>query len=252
MSLWTTLYDYLPTCLCLQSLTNCIWPQEDTVYSKVHSKEIISHEPPVVKVSPSYSYRRINHFNEFLTKLNTTSFEVPSRLVNQIIAYYQQIEKTELSKITRQEIKLCLRETKNQQYYEHINAIQRKITGQKFHLMPKIVEDKLRQRFQAIEEPFQKHCPPSRTSFLSYSYVIRKLLELMNQDIYLQFFPQLKSKAKLIASDQIWKAICEELGWQFHPSITPNVTADITPINISDDVELDNVIEDQSNEIVII
>lgn len=43
--------------------------------------------------------------------------------------------------------------------------------------------------------------------------------ELLGEDQYLPCFPLLKSREKLYVQDQIWKKICEELKWQFIPTV---------------------------------
>ena len=43
--------------------------------------------------------------------------------------------------------------------------------------------------------------------------------QLIDMDEFLKYFPLLKSKEKLIEQDDIWKKICNELKWEFIPSI---------------------------------
>jgi hypothetical protein len=69
--------------------------------------------------------------------------------------------------------------------------------------------------FKEIQEPFEKHCPANRSNFLSYSYVLYKFCELLEEDEYLPYFPLLKSKEKLRQQDMIWKNICKEVQWEY-------------------------------------
>ena len=85
--------------------------------------------------------------------------------------------------------------------------------------MPQELEERLRIMFKDIQAPFKKHCPPERKNFLSYSYVLYKFCELLGEDEYLQYFPLLKSKEKLYNQDVLFKKICEELRWEFIPTI---------------------------------
>ena len=50
---------------------------------------------------------------------------------------------------------------------------------------------------------------------MSYYYVVYKLLELMGQNELMKDIPLLKTKARLKQHDQVWLAICEELGWRY-------------------------------------
>jgi len=54
---------------------------------------------------------------------------------------------------------------------------------------------------------------------LNYYYTVYKLCELLNQDEFLPYFPLLKDKEKMIEQDEIWKKICEELDWEFIPTV---------------------------------
>ena len=80
-------------------------------------------------------------------------------------------------------------------------------------------EEKLKKMFDKIQEPFEKHCPKDRINFLSYSYVLHKFFQLLELDDYVRCFPLLKSRTKLRIQDEIWKKICEELDWEFIPTI---------------------------------
>jgi hypothetical protein len=85
--------------------------------------------------------------------------------------------------------------------------------------MPQELEERLRIMFKDIQGPFEKNCPPERKNFLSYSYVLYKFCELLGEDEYLQYFPLLKSKEKLYNQDVLFRKICEELKWEFIPTI---------------------------------
>ena len=80
-------------------------------------------------------------------------------------------------------------------------------------------EELLRTMFKEIQVPFFKHCPDTRKNFLSYSYVLHKFCELLELDDLLIYFPLLKSREKLQQQDYIWKNICNELEWQYIPSV---------------------------------
>ena len=48
---------------------------------------------------------------------------------------------------------------------------------------------------------------------------ILRLCELLDQREFLPYFPMLKDREKRIEQDEIWKKICEELNWEFVPTI---------------------------------
>jgi hypothetical protein len=82
------------------------------------------------------------------------------------------------------------------------------------HFEPEL-EEKLRTMFRLVQQPFLRHAPRTRKNFLSYSYVLHKMIQLLGRDEFLPNFPLLKARDKLMAQDTIWRKICEDLGWQF-------------------------------------
>jgi hypothetical protein len=81
------------------------------------------------------------------------------------------------------------------------------------------VEEKLRFMFKEIQFSFVNHCPKKRSNFLSYSFVLYKFCELLELDDFLPCFPLLKSHEKLYMQDKIWKKICEDMRWEFIPTV---------------------------------
>ena len=61
--------------------------------------------------------------------------------------------------------------------------------------------------FEKIQIPFEKHRPSvnqKRKNFLSYSYTLFKLSELLGQDQLLPHLSLLKSREKLYEQDKLW------------------------------------------------
>jgi hypothetical protein len=73
--------------------------------------------------------------------------------------------------------------------------------------------------FIAVQPAFEKHCPKDRKNFLSYSYCLYKFFELLGYEQFLETFTLLKGRDKLARQDEIFQKICEELDWQFIPSV---------------------------------
>ena len=103
-------------------------------------------------------------------------------------------------------------------YYEHIPFIKDKLGIKPPNMSPDL-EDKLCNLFMEIQQPYSKHCPRDRVNFLNYYYVLYKMCELLNETSFLPYFPMLKDREKRIEQDEIWKKICQELDWQFIPTI---------------------------------
>ena len=188
-----------------------------TEYILIDSEKPSFREPPP-EVS-YFAYKRINHFNEWLSQFQAKeSTEIPTEIYQLILIEMKKERITDLNKITHTKIREYLKKLKLNKYYEHIPHILNKL-NKKVPLISKEVEEKLRHMFKEIQAPFMKICPPNRKNFLSYSYVLHKFVELLGMDHLKEGFPLLKSREKLHQQDQMWREICKELNWMFIKSI---------------------------------
>ena len=73
--------------------------------------------------------------------------------------------------------------------------------------------------FEEIQGPFEKHKPPERKNFLSYSYCIYKFCQLLGQNHVLKHLSLIKNREKLHMQDKLFEKICKDLGWEFIPSL---------------------------------
>ena len=168
----------------------------------------------------NYSYKRENHFNEWLTQFQACeSITIPTEIIENLRSEFRKQRIVDLKQITRAKVRSFLKKLKYNKYYEHVPYITILLTGEKPMQMSNALEDKLRQMFKLIQEPFDKNCPSTRKNFLSYSYVLYKFCELLEEDDYLPYFSLLKSKEKLYQQDVIWKKMCNDLQWQFIPTV---------------------------------
>jgi hypothetical protein len=188
-----------------------------TEYILIDSEKPSFREPPP-EVS-YFAYKRINHFNEWLSQFQAKeSTEIPSEIYQLILLEMKKERINDLNKITHAKIREYLKKLKLNKYYEHIPHILNKL-NKKVPLISKEIEEKLRHMFKEIQAPFMKICPSNRKNFLSYSYVLHKFVELLGLDNLKEGFHLLKSREKLHQQDQMWKEICKELNWMFIKSI---------------------------------
>ena len=167
-----------------------------------------------------FSYKRINHFNEWLAQFQAKeSTEIPNEVFEKIIAEIKKERIKDLSKLDTKKIRGYLKKIKLNKFYDHAAHILYQINGISPPSMSKELEEKLRLMFKEIQAPFMEVCPKTRKNFLNYSYVLHKFVELLSLDEYKVFFPLLKDREKLHQTDMIWKKICEILGWEFFKSI---------------------------------
>jgi hypothetical protein len=145
--------------------------------------------------------------------------EIPEEIYDAILLEIKKQRITNMASLSISKIKDILKKLRFNKYYEHSAHIKHKLNGLPIpHLEPEL-EEKLRTMFKLVQPVFLKYMPSQRKNFLSYSYSIHKMIQLLGKDEYLPNFPLLKSRDKLHQQDQIWKKICDELGWHFIRSI---------------------------------
>jgi hypothetical protein len=168
----------------------------------------------------NYSYKRENHFNEWLSQFQAQeTTTIPVEVMEQLRSELKKMKIKNLEDITHAKIRGLLKKLRLNKYYEHVPYITNILNGIKPPNMPAELEECLRIMFKDIQRPFDDNCPTERKNFLSYSYVLYKFCELLGEDAYLQYFPLLKSKEKLYQQDVIWKRICKDLKWEFIPTV---------------------------------
>ena len=185
-------------------------------------KYLVENEKPSYKEPPKevcfYAYKRINHFREILAQFQAKeTTQIPDEVIDNIVQQIKK-ERIDLNQMNNKRTKEILKKLGYNKYYEHIPFIKDKL-GIKPPIMSSELETTLCNLFMDIQGPYAKFCPDDRVNFLNYYYTVYKLCELLNQNHFLPYFPMLKDREKRIEQDEIWKNICEELGWEYIPTI---------------------------------
>lgn len=194
--------------------------------------EIPSHKDSMNE-KPKYPYKTINHLierlNQFQGKQTTI---IPQDIYTLIDVELKKmlIEKEDVDPII---IKKILKKYRLNIYYEHCNLIFSNVTGTPPPSLTRDEEEKVKNMFKIAEKTFKKKFKPeNRSNCLNYSYTLHKLflivadfvkqngdLDSYNRMINIaKYFGLLKSRDKLKMQDLIWKKICIDLGWPYHPS----------------------------------
>jgi len=172
------------------------------------------------KESSHQSYKRINHFNEWVSQIQgKESTDIPTEIFERIVQEIKKEKIRDTGKLSYNKMREILKKLKYNKYYEHIYYIIYRLNGISPPNFSPELEERLRNMFKEIQGPFLKHCPEKRKNFLSYSYVLFKFCQLLEKDEYLKHFSLLKSREKLHVQDQIWRKICEEVNWEYIQSI---------------------------------
>jgi hypothetical protein len=190
----------------------------------IQQNVVIESDKPSFKDPPMevcyFSYKRVNHFNEWLAQFQAKeSTEIPDEVYEKILAEIKKERIVNLEKLDTRKIRQYLKKIKLNKYYDHAAHILYQINGVQPPSMSKELEEKLRLMFKEIQSPFMEVCPKTRKNFLNYAYILHKFVELLGLDEYKIYFPLLKDREKLHQTDMIWCKICEKLGWHFIKSI---------------------------------
>ena len=174
-----------------------------------------------MQVLSKIAYKRINHFREWCNAIQARQQpnEALQTVINRVRHELKKERVVDMVSVTPQKIRNYLHTLRLGKYYEFTSAIYADITGKPIPKFTPDVEHTLMQMFTAIQPVFDEMEGKKRKNFLSYSYTLNKLAQIINLRDILEFFPLLKSREKLYAQDQMWRYICEKMNWTFHASI---------------------------------
>ena len=183
---------------------------------------LIENEKPSYKEPPKevcfYAYKRINHFKEILAQFQgKETTQIPPDVIENIKLQIKK-ERIEILQLTNIKTKEILKKLGYNKYYEHIPFIKDKL-GIKPPIMSPELEEILCNLFIEIQASYSKYCPDDRVNFLNYYYTLYKLCELLGEYKYLEHLPMLKDPEKRMEQDIIWKKICQDLDWEFIPTV---------------------------------
>lgn len=169
----------------------------------------------------NFSYKRQNHFLEWLNTFQAKeSSEVPLAVINAVMEeLFATARVRDAGAITQKLVRETLKTLKLRKFYDHTPQITARITGVLPPRMTPFQAEQVKLMFSCIQGPFNMHCPPERTNFLSYGYCLFKFCELLGYTEFLPCFTLLKGADKLACMDKIWAKICADLDWEFIPSV---------------------------------
>ena len=184
---------------------------------------IIDSSKPSNKEPPnevSYTaYIRLNHFKEILSQFQAKeTTQIPPEVINAIKQRIKKERITNMHLINYDKMREILRKLGLNKYFEHIQYIN-SILGIKPPIMNEELHETLCVLFIEIQKPWAVHCPPNRTNFFNYTYTLYQLCVLLDQTQYLSYIPMMKDREKQLEQDMIWKKVCNDLDWEFIPTV---------------------------------
>jgi hypothetical protein len=187
------------------------------VMHMVDSAKPNNKEPPN---EVSYTaYIRLNHFKEILSQFQAKeTTQIPPEVIETIRARIKKERITDIKLINYDKMREILRKLGLNKYFEHIQFIN-SLFGIKPPVMTEELHETLCVLFIEIQQPWAIHCPPNRTNFFNYTYTLFQLCVLLDQTQYLPYIPMMKDRDKQLEQDMIWKAVCNDLDWEYFPTI---------------------------------
>jgi hypothetical protein len=174
----------------------------------------------ITHTSTAFTYKRENHFNEWLDSLEATGkTSIPDEVIEQVRYEIKKQRFTDPSKITAVIVRGILKKLKYNMYYDCIPMILSNVVGRPPLTISDDLRKDLKQMFREVHKIYHKHVPRHRSNFFSYPYILYKFCELLEADFILPYLTLLKSTEKLYQQDQIFKSICGELQWEFIKTI---------------------------------
>lgn len=165
----------------------------------------------------NFAYKRKAHLLEWFKYIQALEKQVPDdEVVNRVMDYlYYNMNIRNTDNIQPKHVRIALEELEMRTYYPNKVQIWVRITGKSVPRFSMFQQRQLLSMFDACQAPFEKHKPDGRKNFLSYSYFIYKLCELMGYDEFLPLVDLPKGEDKLRKQDALFKKICGELQWKF-------------------------------------
>jgi hypothetical protein len=161
----------------------------------------------------SFSYKRMNHLSEWLNHFQAReTTRVPPSVIQQVKSALPANQE-----LCFRTVNQTVRALKIPKYYDHAMQIYCQISGSEPIRLDPQTEERIRLMFMRIQQPFIKHHPPGRKNFLSYPYVVFKMLQLLGSVDVLPYVSLLKGEVVLMQQEDTWQKICNDVGWRFIP-----------------------------------
>ena len=165
-----------------------------------------------------YTYKRLNHFREYLRQVQGKSkAPVPDEVVHKLREEFVKC-RVPTESITPSKVKLKLSKIKESSYYEQRESLAYRLNPE-YELLniDPVHEEKLCLMFVQLEAPFEQIksiVDKERKNFMSYPFTFFKLNELNGWDAYNRSCNLLKSVSLINKQDRWWKLVMNELGWE--------------------------------------
>ena len=163
-------------------------------------------------------YERLSHFKEFIARLEGSErTEIPQVVIHTLLqqCLMHRIDPLkEPERVTYTFVRTALQRTGYCMFFENSAQLISLLTKRPPRRFLEEEKQQLTAIFREIQAPFEKH-KGKRKNFLSYSFTLYKICELLGMREVLPFLPLLKAPSNLLAADILWQKICQDLKYEF-------------------------------------
>jgi hypothetical protein len=169
-----------------------------------------------------YTYRPVTHLDETMKHIEgAEAFVVPLEDLERVMVVLRK------RRVAPEDITLpMIREICDKQKDIKVeNAVQyySRLTGRAPRRMTAYMKEQMRIMFHTQEVPFRKY-RADRINNLSFPYTLYKYCELLGYWEMLESLPLLRGPLNLSHHDAILKKVCEDVDWEFIPTIGVQAT----------------------------
>lgn len=162
---------------------------------------------------------KIPHFRDKLKQLQgKASKHIPDQVYQDVLDEIKYCG-LDMCWIKPKEIKSILGKKGHPKYYSCSVQIHQKITGSEPCQLTPEQESRMEEMFSQAERTYDMYKPPGKNNLQVYTYIIRKLSEILECWEFANTCTKLKDTDKLKDYDRTWKLICQHHGWKFIPSV---------------------------------
>lgn len=161
----------------------------------------------------NYPYKRIDHLIVLLSQSGLkTDSDIPADIIGKIISEIDFNKWKKMDNIDKKMIiKVIMKKNSWQQYYEYIALIIKQLDDPE-NILTIGEEEQLKELFIQVSNAYNMCCP--MTGFFNYSFIINKLLLMIERDDLAKSFAMSKSEEKMQRLEKKWVQICQFNGWQ--------------------------------------
>lgn len=190
------------------------------------SKDLSYKELQEYEHKPRFGYEKMSHLEDWLNRFQAKENRViPQDVLDMIKLELQKERIVDFKNVSESKVKWYLKKLNLNDYYDNVINILNRISGRPPFVLTPEIDEKIKQMFSQIQEPFIKYKPENRKNFLSYSYFLNKFFLILKLPEFAEYFPLLKSPDKLRQQDEIFKKVVEYMRdkdstveWRFFPS----------------------------------